>query len=573
MRGMQMCTGKLLSKRAGYTIFCLLGFLFVFFYKTGKDLADTGNILWTTGYSLQVLAVSIVFGCLLGIAICFVIYRLTGSTSGKKLPHKESKIGQFIAGLSERKVFWGSLVLILLAWLPAFLAYYPGNCAYDTPIQTGQIVGNSFNDHHPIAHTLLLKAAMWGGSTVFDNVNTGIAAYTLVQMIFLGVVFCYGLTLLHRYRVKAGWLLLVLVLCMFHPFHWHMAVSVTKDTVFTGFMLLWMCAFGVLLKEGSNRLRPAKADLLLIISSVGMILTRNNAKYALLVPLVLLAALLCFQKKARKLWARMLICCGAAFLTGNMVLSGLFDATQATQGDRREMLSMPIQQLARTMIYHGGVGVLPEDDDTIQEADKALINEFLLNEAYRDYQASLSDPVKRHTNTYVVRHKPVAFVKTYLNLLRHYPGDFINAALAVNAGFLYADDISHAYVNENEELSGLGYMQTRWEEGTLNSRGIYKDSKWPALFEKLEKWADENGYLRLPVLKYVFMPGGFLWYYLLFVGYLLIKRNFRVLLPISLIGGYYLTMFLGPTVQLRYIYPVMVILPFIVLMWGGDHEY
>jgi len=249
-------------------------------------------------------------------------------------------------------------------------------------------------------------------------------------------------------------------------------------------------------------------------------------------------------------------------------LSGLFDATRAVQGDRREMLSMPIQQLARTMIYHGGVGVLPEDDHTMDEADKALINEFIREEAYREYQASLSDPVKRHTNTSVVRYEPVRFAKTYLRLLFQYPGDFINAVLAVNAGFLYYDDVSHAWVNENEALQGLGYIQTRWEEDTLKERGIYKDSKWPALFRLLEEWSDENGYLEWPIIRHLMMPGGFLWFWLVWAGYQVIQKKYRMLLPASLIGGYYLTMFFGPTVQLRYVYPVMLALPFMVLLSG-----
>lgn len=99
------------------------------------------------------------------------------------------------------------------------------------------------------------------------------------------------------------------------------------------------------------------------------------------------------------------------------------------------MLSMPIQQMARCMIYHGGVGVLPEDDGTMSEQDRALVNDFILDEAYRDYDPGIADPVKRHTNTYVVRYRSGDFLRTYFHLLKFYPGDMINAALAVDAGF------------------------------------------------------------------------------------------------------------------------------------------
>ena len=77
------------------------------------------------------------------------------------------------------------------------------------------------------------------------------------------------------------------------------------------------------------------------------------------------------------------------------------------------------------MIYHGGVSVLAEDDNTMDAADKALINDFILDEAYRDYDPGIADPVKRHTNTYVARYRSGEFIRVYLHLLTQYPGDMI----------------------------------------------------------------------------------------------------------------------------------------------------
>lgn len=93
---------------------------------------------------------------------------------------------------------------------------------------------------------------------------------------------------------------------------------------------------------------------------------------------------------------------------------------------------------------------------------------------------------------------------------------------------------------------------------------LRNDSKWPALHTKLETWSGENAYLKIPVLKYIFVPGIYLWCYLLLVGYLLIYKKWKWCVPLSFIAGYYVTLLLGPTVQLRYLYPVMVTLPFFV---------
>ena len=173
--------------------------------------------------------------------------------------------------------------------------------------------------------------------------------------------------------------------------------------------------------------------------------------------------------------------------------------------------------------------------------------------------------MKSHTNTYVARYRTGEFIRTYLRLLAGYPGDFINAALAVNAGYLYVADVSHAQVNQNGTDQGLGYVQTRWVESELNPRGIYKASKWEWLHERLEKWADANAYLRYPLLKYLFVPGTCLWLYLLLAGALSVRRDYVGCIPLALVLGYYLTLFLGPTVQLRYLYPLMLPLPFLAV--------
>lgn len=587
-----MDTKQLLSKKKGYSVFGFLGFLCAFLWKAERDLASAGNIVWNGKYVAGILAFSLIVGGLAGCGICFLVYaQAEGKWNGlwkrvcencgwqtekreslkrensKNKPDSEPKSGSaFLRNLKTWQVFLASLVLIVLCWLPAYLAYYPGICSYDTTIQLAQIVEGPFNDHHPIAHTLLLKWAMELGEGIFGSVNTGIGILVAVQMVFLAAAFAYGISILHKFQVKSGWFIIVQIYCMIYPFHWYMSISTIKDTIFSAFFLLQMVSFCVLVLQGEAKSFFNRSAALFVVSTVGMILYRNNGRYAMLVLIVFLLLTLWRGKKNRRLWGKLLIYTLAGFLLGNIMVSAVFKLTDAGQGDKREMLSMPIQQLARCMIYHGGVGVLAEDDNTMSEEDKALINDFLLDESYREYRPDISDPVKRHTNTYVVRYRAKEFISTYLGLLAEYPGDFINAALATNAGFLSPSDVTHATINVNGRDTGLGYVQTRWVDAELNPQGIYKDSLWEGLREKLEKWADDNAYLKLPVLKYLFVPGSFLWLYLLLAGVLSVNKRYRMLFPLTLVLGYFATLLLGPTVQLRYLYPVMIVLPFVGLL-------
>ena len=62
------------------------------------------------------------------------------------------------------------------------------------------------------------------------------------------------------------------------------------------------------------------------------------------------------------------------------------------------------------------------------------------------------------------------------------------------------------------------------------------------------------------------MPGIYLWINILALIYSFKRKNYAVVAIISLIAGYYATMFFGPTVQLRYVYPVMITVPFMLPM-------
>ena len=66
---------RILPRRRGGVLLCVLGCLFVFFVKTEKDLAAAGNILWTAGYVGSTLLWTVLLGCLLGVIGTFVVYR------------------------------------------------------------------------------------------------------------------------------------------------------------------------------------------------------------------------------------------------------------------------------------------------------------------------------------------------------------------------------------------------------------------------------------------------------------------------------------------------------------------
>ena len=194
-----MKNDKLLSKPIGYTLFSAIGLLFCFFCRTGKDLAEQGNIIWTGNYVIKILVFSLVCGVLLGSFLCFLFYAYLEDKWSEPaiFKKKETKLNALLEKISSAKSRWVFSVcfpVILLAWLPAYLAYYPAICAYDTDVQLAQILTPAYNTHHPIAHTLLLDAAINMGKTFFGSAGTGVGRLTFLQMTFLAGVFAFGIS-------------------------------------------------------------------------------------------------------------------------------------------------------------------------------------------------------------------------------------------------------------------------------------------------------------------------------------------------------------------------------------------
>lgn len=572
--------------------FCIIGVIFVFLTFVTRTLTVYGNLLWTSSFLLKSVSVSLVTGILIGFIINYLFniaeayLNIKIFLSPKGLPKIEDETANSTGRVSSNTykkiqpnsgvliaVFVGSLILIFLSYIPYFLAYFPGILAYDSYIQIGQIFANEYNEHHPLFHTLMIKGALSLGENIFHSLNAGAAIYVLDQMFLLSAVSAYGIYCLFKrgFRIFS---VLTLLLLMLFPFNGFLAVSVTKDVPFSAFFLLFVIALTELVFDENIKINLN--SILLCLSVIMCVLFRNNGKYAfaftILVILIILLSKIVKKsntdnkdkkKKEIKKYATILVMIMSSLIVSTLALTIISKSLNAVQGDRREMLSVPIQQLARTYVYHAGAGVKSEDDNTMDEASKALINEFLLYDSAKLYRQDISDPVKRNTNTWVVVNKTSEFVKVYLGLFTKYPGDFFNAFFAQNAGFLDIGDKSHAYVNDPDQIKGHGYVQTKWED-SLYERGFNQHTQWAALREKLDTFADTNAYLQIPVIKYIFMPGIYLWIYVFAFVYAIKKKRAGMAAIISLIAGYYATMFFGPTVQLRYVFPVMITLPFII---------
>lgn len=524
-----------------------------------QSLTKNGNLVWTVSSVLKVSSLSLVGGILLGL--------LAGKMSSIRFE-------QFFVGRTSTsfcKFYFISFASLSLIWSLYFAAYYPGILGYDSYIQVNQIMNAAYNNHHPIIHTLLIKLFFDVAKLLGCELGTGAMMYVLFQLFSLAAVISYGIALLAK-NVSKTFAIVIMMYFAIQPEFGFLSISMTKDVFFGEFVLLFFLSIVKLLFIDEKEKKYSNY-IMLGISALFVTVFRNNGKYALAFSIVFfLIALVIKGTEKKKTISKIVIISTVCMIIGMGFLKLADKKLNVTPGDKREMLSIPIQQLARTYMYHGGAGLVSEDDNTLLEEEKALLDEFMLYDSYKLYRMDISDPVKSNTNTYVVRYKTAEFAKVYLRLLKRYPGDFINAFLGVNAGFLSPFDETHATINQKIIQKRHGYIQTSWECETYNGLGIYEDSKLQGFRSVMDQFADSNGYLNIPILKYILMPGIYLWLLLYFIVLWIVKKEYEKILTVSFLLGYYGTCLLGPTVQLRYVFPVMIVIPFIGLVCSPNNK-
>ncbi|MBQ7887854.1 MAG: hypothetical protein IJ313_13345 [Clostridia bacterium] len=445
---------------------------------------------------------------------------------GEKAAHRPGKYG----GFSAKKAF----AAMLACYAPMFLITFPGSFAYDVPFQLEQAFTGVYSAHHPLLHTLLMGACVRLGRLI-GNINLGAALYTMIQMAGLAACFALACASIARQSGDRAAKRSALFFSLY-PLHMMMAVNATKDVLFSGLFVLTLA----LLREALYIRPDGKRTARIALCGAGMLLLRNNALYAMAVWVVLAVILL--RRRALRIMPAALL----AIALGTGAGGALKAATSATDGDLSEMLSWPIQQMARARNLHG---------DLLEEEEKAAIDELMPGESWRLYDPTISDPVKFEFDTDRFLSDPGKYVQTYLSVAKKCPKAYFDALLMHTYSFLYPYGeygVSGYYLQ-----MGISDQYYDW----CDFERISSASLLPRVLASLSWRFGAQGAMQIPVIGYLFNMGVIVWAMLYFVLrelYLGRWKSFAAaLLPVLLWG----TFLLGPVMAGRYIYPFVCCLP------------
>ena len=340
-------------------------------------------------------------------------------------------------------IFFGSLVLMVLAWLPYFLYLYPGEVTADSISELNQAEGNeALSNHHPIAHTFMIKIFFELGLKLFGNDNAALATYSICQSILLAASFAYLIITLYQFGFRKIVIGAIFLLYALLPYHASYSFTMWKDIWFGGIML----AFGVTLWRlfvwyglpGKEKKLPVFELVMTGILGIGVCLFRSNGLYAYV--FFLLFFLLYHISKKR--FIPVIVCTGSLIIA-MIIKVPVYNALNVTPPDTIESLSIPAQHIAAAIRDYKSL--TPEEYELLsQVVDVQKIPER--------YVADISDSIKnlvRETDNqeYIDEHK-FEFLKLWISLGFRYPDSYLFAQINQTFGYFYPDVQYWVYPSE-----------------------------------------------------------------------------------------------------------------------------
>lgn len=525
---------KILKK--GYTVFSIIFSVFLSLVLIiGSQLEFYSEIIWSFATLIKIIALSV--------SIFPLNYLLLKYVDKFKIQKSDN--------INYKKIFVITFLIILFFNFLVFLALYPGEYGYDAGFQIMEILEKDvqITSHFSLLFSFILAKVVNLGKVLFGSYQVGFGIYCFLQMTFLSYV-ATKITVFCVKRIPNKIIYFINVLFFsFFPLYTLMSISAAQDSVFAGLFCLIILNVIELIENKDywkNKLKPISLGILIFL----LCLIRNNGFYCILIsiPFIFLA---CKNKKVVVLLIFIIP------LFAYKIYSGpVFNILGVTKTDTfREMLSIPSQQFAR--VYNYNLKVFSKEELKQLKKFYPQIDDF----KYYTYRQSIADPTKSVLNNKYVKSNLKDYISLWTSNGVKDPENYVEAFLLNSLGFWYPnknyndDRMYHPYI-EIEMMDAA-----KWNPRYVQ---IKRESKFPIYEKILNITIGKNAWKRIPIISTIFTTGTYFIIFIFLFLLTILRRNFKYMLPISIILGLYATLFLSSVALFRYCFPIIMVSPLMI---------
>ncbi|MDO4499687.1 MAG: DUF6020 family protein [Erysipelotrichaceae bacterium] len=448
-------------------------------------------------------------------------------------------------------IFWLSFIIIFIAWIPSWLAEYPGNFPPDTINQIRQTFGlYPYRNANPLIHTLIIQ----GLYNLFSFIKNNNLIFALIGMVQMAVnAFIYSSVVKYVYK-KTGKKSLALLSMSFYAFISYNAIynsSISKDAMYASILVY----LAILLSEYTDSDSIFK-NIIFIISFILYGLMRTNGYYSLIILMVFAVVVGLFKHK-RKLFVLMIV----AFVLCSVIRTPVYASFMNWANSNNELLKIDDDEPAPVSYFRGSffkvmtfqqVANVVVHERELNEKETWLIEEYCSLEGIKKaYNPILVDPLfeqlKEETKATRLDISYFEYLKLWLELFIKYPGDYLEAYVNMTRYYFYPNR----------------YVKTYYEGIRENDVNIYKEEIVSAKFkENLDEFYEFER--KLPIVGTVFNPGTSTFIAIAALIYAIRKRNTVSAMGLMLsFSNFFILMACVPVNdEFRYIYPIVASLPF-----------
>lgn len=440
--------------------------------------------------------------------------------------------------------------ILILAWIPAYLALFPGTFGYDAPIQLSYITGERpLSSHHPVMHTWMIGFFLKLGEVVGDSMNIGVAFYTLTQALVATFGIAWSILYTKKKNVSLELIVIEIIFAALNPALQILTFSVTKDIIFGAFLLMFTTSLCEWFNcETCNKKKHSLKEMATVgISGTMMCLLRNQGIY-ILMAIIIIYVLFRIQQK------RLLLTLLIVFMVSEAFFGSFTYWFKSEKGDIREMFSVPAQQLARVYYMQKEY-----DKGQISQEQMEQLEKLIPEEALMSYTDRTADPVRSVFRTQVFLEEPSKYIWLYFEVGLQNPKIYWQAFCKLNEPYWNISE------NDYRRLS-MTNIYGEYSE----TYGIRQNSLNESYRLRLLDVIDNKYEQEIPVISWILEPGFGIWIMVLIIIMAIYNRDKKKIMVLSPIILYFLTMILGPVALMRYVYPITLATPLMLGMFYDE---
>ncbi len=528
---------KTLTDRRRWFFSGTLGLIFSTLTSWGRALDKKGSVDFF-GQLPEILLLTPVFT--VGISLVWILLERIDRAEGQE------------TGIVARKK-WLIPVMLLLCWLPAFLAEYPGGFRYDASAELAQATERlGFRGDYPMLHSAIVTSLLPLMHSLTGSWDTGVMVYVVLQMLLMAGMYTHILWTLIRKGVHRYVIRYALAYCALFPVVQMLVVQELRDVMFAAlFTYTVFCLY--LLRTEKERIlgNPVKAAGCAVVMSL-MFQSRNNNAGLPFLMLVILVSICIFLKNRKEYfrgaatWAASGI---GSFLLIGWILSlicqpVLYGPTPASS------MSLLSQPLSRAYLLEG---------ENWPEEDRKTIAEYMDLEGMR-YIPSYADDTKAR-----IRVNAIQYAAFCGKIGMKYPGIYLDAILAQTQKMWDPNAVIDGYNQYFTEPGDpyWGYDKCYFAITPENEEPVGHGNMLPWLLDFYTTIGLRISFEKVPVVRWFFSIGAQLWLVLLMFFYLWYRKKTKLLLPVGAMVLYMIGNAFVPLVLLRYFAGVFLCHPMI----------